>query len=116
LRNSSGQEGEKSRDKMSIPDEKRDQQFKLDIDKGLSIKQLSKKYGIGERQVSRLKKKLILTDTSTETAASTSTKRMTFWLPVDIIEKIKGLAAKEKRTASAILREVLGKYLKGKKW
>jgi hypothetical protein len=31
-----------------------------------------------------------------------------------ILDRIKGLAAKEKRTGSAILREVLGKYLKNK--
>jgi len=41
---------------------------------------------------------------------------MAFWLDKDIKEKLKILAIKEKRTASAILREVLGKYLKGKKW
>lgn len=52
--------------------------------------------------------------TSTSTQTSTSTKRMTFWLPESSIEEIKGLAAKEKRTASAILREILGKYLKNK--
>jgi len=100
--------------KMPGPDEKRDEQFKKDVESGLSIKLLSEKYGIGKRQVSRLKKKLNLTTTSTETAASTSTKRMAFWLPVDMIEEIKGIAAREKRTASAILREVLGKYLKNK--
>jgi hypothetical protein len=52
--------------------------------------------------------------TSTTTQTSTSTKRMTFWLPESTIEEIKGLAAKEKRTASAILRGILGKYLKNK--
>lgn len=49
-----------------------------------------------------------------EKVTSTSTKRMTFWLPESTIEEIKELAAKEKRTSSAILREVLGKYLKNK--
>mgnify|MGYP001207439127 CR=1 FL=1 len=52
--------------------------------------------------------------TSTQTSTSTSTKRMTFWLPEAMIDKIKVLAAKEKRTASDILREILGQYLKGK--
>lgn len=52
-----------------------------------------------------------VTSTSTQTATSTSTKRMTFWLPESTIEGIKELAAKEKRTASAILRGILGKYL-----
>lgn len=45
-------------------------------------------------------------------STSTSTRRMTFWLPGDMIETLKRLAAREKRTASAILREILGKYLK----
>ena len=91
---------------MPEPDKKRDDRFKRDVEKGLSITELGEKYNISRRQVSRLKKKLGLT------AASTSTKRMTFWLPTDMIDKIKGLAAKEKKTASAILREVLEKYLK----
>jgi len=39
---------------------------------------------------------------------------MTFWLPESTIEEIKEIAAKEKRTASAILREVLGEYLQNK--
>jgi len=99
---------------MPIPDKERDQQFKEDVEAGLSITQLAGKYRLSKRQISRLKKKLWLTSTTTQTAASTSTKRMTFWLPVDMIEEIKGIAAKEKRTASAILREVLGKYLQNK--
>lgn len=106
--------GLKGKIKMPATEEKRDNRFKKDVEIGLSIKQLSKKYRIGERQVSRLKKKINLTATSTETATSTSTKRMTFWLPEGIIDEIKGLAAKEKRTASAILREILGKYLQNK--
>jgi len=97
---------------MPIPDQERDQQFKEDVQAGLSITQLAGKYHLSKRQISRLKKRLGLT--STETAASTSTKRMTFWLPVDMIETIKRVAAKEKRTASAILREILEKYLKNK--
>ena len=51
--------------------------------------------------------------TSTQTSTST-TKRMAFWLEEGMIEEIKELAAKEKRTSSAILREVLGKYLQNK--
>lgn len=52
--------------------------------------------------------------TSTSTQTSTSTKRMAFWLPESTIKEIKELAAKEKRTSSAILREVLRKYLQNK--
>ena len=95
---------------MPEPNKKRDEKFKKDTEKGLSITQLARKYRISKRQVSRLKQKLGLT--TTQTATSTSTKRMTFWLPMDMIEEIKGIAAKEKRTASAILREILEKYLK----
>jgi len=97
---------------MPIPDEKRNQQFKKDVKKGLSITQLAGKYRISKRQISRLKKKLGLM--STQTAASTSTKRMTFWLPLPVIEKIKNRAANQGKTASAILREILREYLKNK--
>lgn len=95
---------------MPIPDKKRNEQFSKDVEAGLSITELSEKYRITKRQVSRVKKKLGLT--STETTTSTLTKRMTFWLPVNMIDKIKNQAVREKRTASAILREVLAKYLK----
>ena len=97
---------------MPIPDEKRNQRFKKDVEKGLSITQLAGKYRLSKRQISRLKKKLGLT--STQTVASTSTKRMTFWLPEKTIAGIKELASKQGRTASAILREVLGEYLRNK--
>ena len=50
----------------------------------------------------------------TSPSTSTSTRRMTFWLPVDTIRKIKAKARKEKRTASEIAREVLGEYLSNK--
>ena len=97
---------------MPMPNEKRNEQFKKDVEKGLSITQLAGKYRLSRRQISRLKLKLGLT--TTQTAASTSTKRMTFWLPVPVIEKIKRLSTNQGKTASAILREVLGKYLKNK--
>ena len=96
---------------MPEPNEKRDERFKKDVEKGLSITQLAEKYRLSKRQVSRLKKKLGLTSTTTQTAASTS-KRMTFWLPEDMIQKIKRIAGQKKKTASAILRELLGKCLK----
>jgi len=99
---------------MPQPDQKRDQQFKKDTKAGLSITQLAEKYRLSKRQISRLKKKLGLTSTQTVTPTSTSTKRMTFWLPEEMIETMKRVAATEKRTASAILREILGKYLKNK--
>lgn len=43
-----------------------------------------------------------------------NSRRMTFWLPEDMIAGIKGLASKQGRTASAILREILREYLKNK--
>jgi len=101
---------------MPIPNEERDKQFKKDVEAGLSIKDLSKKYGIGLRQISRLKKKLreekvSIGLTSPATATATPNKRMAFWLPASTIEKIKKLAANQGKTASAILREILKKHL-----
>jgi len=46
------------------------------------------------------------------TSPSTSTRRMTFWLPSDMIKEIKARAKREKRTASDILRKILGKTLR----
>jgi len=93
--------------KMPVQDEKRDKQFEKDVEKGLSITQLAGKYRVSKRQVSRLKKKLGLT-----TASTSTTKRMTFWLSIDMIEIIKKRAATKGKTCSAILREVLREYLK----
>lgn len=50
----------------------------------------------------------------TSPSTSTSTKRMTFWLPGGMIREIKTRARREKTTASDIVREVLGEYLKNK--
>ena len=50
----------------------------------------------------------------TSPSTSTSTRRMTFWLPAGMIREIKTRAKTEKRTASDILRELLGEYLKNK--
>jgi len=48
---------------------------------------------------------------STQTQTSTSTRRMTFWLPVPTIEKIKRVATNQGKTCSALLRDILGKHL-----
>lgn len=110
---------------MTEPGKKRDERFEKDVEKGLSITQLAGKYHLSQRQISRLKKKLrekeapqrqVSKETATRLLVSSGTEKMAFWLDKDIKEKLKILAIKEKRTASAILREVLGKYLKGKKW
>lgn len=59
-------------------------------------------------------KKEQVTSPVTSTPTSTSTRRMTFWLPKEMIRELKSRSVRERRTASDILREVLGKYLKNK--
>ena len=108
---------------MSVSDEERDKRFKEDVEKGLSIKELSEKYHISRRQVSRLKGKLkekeatrqpVTKETATRQRVSEATEKMAFWLDKDVKEKLKIEAIKEKRTASDIVRELLRKYLKNK--
>ena len=125
---------------MAFPKEERNREFLQAWKAGANNGALGKRFGLTIGGVKALKarikaksrKKTELTSTSTvtpeapgkvtpekkekvtSTSTSTSTKRITFWLPEGMIDKIKGLAGKEKRTASAILREVLGKYLKNK--
>ncbi len=108
---------------MPIPNQNRNQEFERDVEKGLSITQLATKYRISKRQVSRLKKKLrekgatrqpVTKETATRPPVSPGTEKMAFWLDRDIKEKLKILAVKEGRTASAILREILREYLKNK--
>ena len=92
-------------------------------EEGLTDRQLQKRFGLSEGGVKGLKARLRAKDHSLykkvptskdEKVTSTSTKRMTFWQPESTIEERKELAAKEKRTASAILRGILGKYLQNK--
>lgn len=52
-----------------------------------------------------------ITLASPATGTAPATKRMSFWLPVPVIEKIKEMAANQGKTASAILREILKKHL-----
>lgn len=122
---------------MAKAKNERNQQFiKAWKEEGLSDKQLQKRFGLSEGGMRGLKARLRAKDsalytgrsqkkvkepsvvtapsTSTQTSASTSTKRMTFWLEEELIERIKGLAAREGRTASDVLRGVLKKYLKKK--
>jgi len=40
------------------------------------------------------------------------TKRMTFWLPVSTVEKIKKRATNQGKTCSALLKDILHKHLK----
>jgi len=97
-----------------------DELFKKDVEKGLSIRELSEKYGIGKRQVSRRKQKIFsreATPTYAQPPTPTSANRkMTFWLTPEMIRWIKQRAVVERRTCSAILREILQEQLKpGKK-
>ena len=92
----------------------------------LTDKQLQKKFGLSEGGMRGLKARLRAKDsalytgkksvpskkvTSPSTSTQTSTKRMTFWLEQELIEKIKAKAAKEGQTASQIARELFSKYL-----
>ncbi len=125
---------------MAFPKEERNREFLQAWKAGANNGALGKRFGLTIGGVKALKARLKaksrekteLTSTSTvtpkapgkiapekkekltSTQTSTSTKRMTFWLPESTIGEIKELAAKEKRTASAILRGILGKYLQNK--
>jgi len=76
------------------------------VDEFTSPRQPVSKVIAPRRQVSK--------ETSTRQPVSPGTEKMAFWLDRDIKEKLKILAIKERRTASDIVREVLGKYLKNK--
>jgi len=105
---------------MAKPKEERNRQFQKDWQSGFSNEDLGKKYSLSLGGVKALKQRLRVKDSSlykvtsasTSTQTSTSTKRMTFWLSGAMIEKIKSLARKQKRTASEIAREVFEDYLK----
>jgi len=99
-----------------------DEKFKRDVEKGLSIKALAKKYKITVRQVSRRKKaqkeQIFLREvmsTYPQAAPPTSTKRMTFWLTEAQVKWVKQRAVAQRRTCSSILREILEDHLKPEK-
>ena len=71
-----------------------------------------KYYAVKKREKAGPSPRQPLTSPSTSPVTWTSTKRMTFWLPGDMIRKIKSRAKSEKRTASDIAREILGEYLR----
>lgn len=113
---------------MAKPKEKRNEQFiKAWKEEGLSDKQLQDRFGLSEGGMRGLKARLRAKDPSlysgkikkkvrefssevTSTTAQTSTKRMTFWLFKDMIEKIKAKATKQGKTASQIAREIFSKH------
>lgn len=104
---------------MAKPKEQRNRLFIEDWQKGFSNEDLGEKYSLSPGGVKALKQRLRVknsslykvTSPSTSTQTSTSTKRMTFWLPGEMIEKIKTKAKKEERTASQIARELFSKHL-----
>ncbi|MBA7491179.1 hypothetical protein ES702_01724 [subsurface metagenome] len=103
---------------MPISDEERDKQFKRDVEAGLSIRQLSEKYGIGLRQISRLKKKLTPTSKPAIQQPTKPTKQQyekaTFYLYPGQLKEIKRLALEKDKNISGLIREMLGRYLKNK--
>ena len=104
---------------MAYPKQERNQRFLEDWQVyRLSNERLGQKYDLTIGGVKALKARLRQKERASQTtdqkvtSPSTSTRRMTFWLPEDMISQVKGLADKEGKTASAFLREVLLEYLK----
>jgi len=108
---------------MAYPKEERNRRFLEDWQvHHLSNERLGEKYGLSIGGVKALKQRLrqkerILAttdqkDTSPSTSTSTSPKRMTFWLPGEVIREVKKQADSQGKTASAFLREILSQYLK----
>lgn len=102
---------------MPIPDQERDRQFKLDAERKLSIRQLSEKYGIGRRQVSRLKKKLKEKESTSKPTIQQVSKlakyiKATYYLDPEMIKDIKRLALEGDKNISQLIREILSRYLK----
>jgi len=106
---------------MAYPKEERNRRFLEDWQVShLNNEKLGQKYGLTVGGVKALKARLRQKERSSPAtdqkiaspSPSTSTKRMTFWLPGEVIREIKKRADSEEKTASAFLREVLLEYLK----
>lgn len=97
-----------------IPRKEICRKYHLEID-GLKslIGRIRERKGLAD--TSKQRKRAFAQVTSPTPQTSTSTKRMTFWLFKDTIEKIKAKATKEGKTSSEIARELFSKYLKGVK-
>lgn len=99
-------------------DQERDEQFKKDVKSGLSIKQLSEKYEVGIRQVSRLKKKLKVASKPATQQVTKPTiqqyEKATFYLYPGQLKEIKGLALERDKNISELVRETLSRYLKNR--
>jgi len=101
---------------MPEPDQERNQQFSKDVEKGLSIRQLSEKYGIGFRQVSRLKEKLTPTSKPAIQQPTKPTiqqyEKATFYLYPGQLKEIKRLALEKDKNISSLIREILREFFK----
>lgn len=111
---------------MAKPKEKRNEQFiRAWKEEGLTDKQLQERFGLSEGGMRGLKARLRKKDSSLyreqpkkkirESSAqvtSRSRKRMTFWLPEEMINIIKTKAKEQGRTASNIVREIMRKSLR----
>lgn len=111
---------------MAYPKEERNRRFREDWQvHNLDNERLGQKYGLSIGGVKALKARLRQKERSSPASeqkiaspsTSTSTnphrdKRMTFWLPEEMIEKIKAKASGQRQTASAFLRGILSRYLK----
>ncbi len=106
---------------MAYPKEERNRRFLEDWQVShFGNKRLGEKYGLSIGGVKALKQRLRQKERSSgatdqkiaSPSTSTSTKRMTFWLPGEVIREIKKRADNEGKTASAFLREFLNKYLR----
>lgn len=105
---------------MAYPKEQRNQRFLEDWQVySFSNEKLGQKYGLTVGGVKALKARLRKKERSSQAtdqkiaspSPSTSPKRMTFWLPGEVIREVKKRADSEGKTASAFLRNLLKKHL-----
>jgi len=103
---------------MPLPNKERNKRFKNDVEKGLSITELAKKYRLSPRQISRLKKKLTPTSKPAIQQPTKPTiqqyEKATFYLYPGQLKDIKRLALEKNKNISELAREILRKYLKNK--
>jgi len=104
---------------MAGPDQKRNEELRKDVEKGLSITELAQKYRISKRQVSRLKKKLREKEAVSKPAIQQPTKptkqqyeKATFYLYPGQLKEIKRLALEKDKNISSLIREILREFFK----
>ena len=97
---------------MTEPDKKRNKRLKRDVEKGLSITELARKYKLSKRQISRLKKELKPEKQITRKPESQTKIKATFQIPESLFMQIKIKAAQERKGISDLVGEILERYLK----